>query len=711
MDVNNTGKLDWRFVRESMEPSNHHNHHKKHMDEHAQTSHSMLHSTISMLAMKTGEPNGFTVTENEFVDALWQKARGNIGISASEKEAMVRHIKLVTKLLLLDRDLKPFSSSLTDRKREDFQNLLRDQDIDTELVSDDDEEDGDDAFDFLKIGPKCAMPCCDLYLSFSRICKTVAYSNRLSILVMICIIGIGVVESLGTYKLEDQAATAWELFLDDLFLYIFTLEMLLKIFSEGARPWAYWMGPDVPNNDDDEELSRESNPEKEKARNRISANEGTWNCFDSFIVFSSMVSKAFREEMAEYDLGFARLARLVRLVRFVKIVRFLPEMRTVLGGLQNGAKSVLSILLIYTAVMIVYACAGVYLIGGYTWQFEKLSSAMLELYLVAMLNWVDILLYSIYGCERYKLHQDGWGEPTRPYWMAEQMDCTKERDNTWIAIVVIYYCSFIIVTGLILMSMFMGAIAVAMSEVTRELEKDSREENEVSGTGVKAMAEVERSRFWICRFFLLQNTVVDFKVAKERVAPSSAHKYEDKLKLIASETGGQVYLGTFTEHEKDAMFDHASTSMLLHTAFDFLEHEESLVLSEEELEVLAQTEAQTEEEQTNKIEEEEHDTMFGEDAELDKAVEGITKGISMGIEGVEREMNSIGAAIGFSDTGSSPMRLAHHGVGAGLSAVATAEKEVHDQTRRVTDKLVRFYAVLSWYCYRVQKLKPRILGA
>jgi hypothetical protein len=36
---------------------------------------------------------------------------------------------------------------------------------------------------------------------------------------------------------------------------------------------------------------------------------------------------------------------------------------------------------------------GVYLMGGFNHEFDKLSFAMLELYLVAMLEWVHAMLY------------------------------------------------------------------------------------------------------------------------------------------------------------------------------------------------------------------------------------------------------------------------------------------------------------------------------
>jgi hypothetical protein len=54
-----------------------------------------------------------------------------------------------------------------------------------------------------------------------------------------------------------------------------------------------------------------------------------WNCFDSFVVASSLAQTFLSDTMPDLDLGVARMVRLVRLVRFVRIVRFLPEMRTV----------------------------------------------------------------------------------------------------------------------------------------------------------------------------------------------------------------------------------------------------------------------------------------------------------------------------------------------------------------------------------------------
>jgi voltage-gated sodium channel len=238
----------------------------------------------------------------------------------------------------------------------------------------------------------------------------------------------------------------------------------------------------------------------------------------------------------------------------------------VLGGLQKGTRSVLAILLIYTAVLIIYAVTGVYLIGGFNHEFNTFSFAMLELYLVAMLEWVSVMQYSIHGCIDYRMI------PLQ-YLTAEQIaECSAPRDGWTEGYIAFYFISFVIVTGMILMTMFMGAISVFMAEVTRQLEKDAQEMGEKDKNhGIKEMYELTQKNSYMHRFLLCKDTLVNFDVARQELPGELAHKYTPRLAYIKRQVGGLVYLSLFTTQEKDAMFEHAKTTSLLSTAFEFLE--------------------------------------------------------------------------------------------------------------------------------------------
>jgi Ca2+-binding EF-hand superfamily protein len=316
LDVDNTGELDWRVLRAQMQ---------KDLRSDDLASHAMLHSIIGTLASTTGEAEGFTVSEDEFVDRLGRKACGQLGASGSEQEAVHRQLSLLNKLLLFDGE--------TDDSKLDaeFEQKLREKNHLPMANSQDENEDFQGA-------AGCHIPCFPAYLAFSSTCKRIAYSTLFSLLIMLCIIGIGVMEAMDTYRQAHDVVPPVMQFFDDLFLFTFAAEMMLKIAAEGQKPWAYWTGPaaavstveemeagkaasDGADDDDDNGLMGNSDSQ-----------EGMWNCFDSFIVVTSFLGNYAQKHMPALDLNFTRMIRLVRLVRFIKILRFLPEMRTVLGG-------------------------------------------------------------------------------------------------------------------------------------------------------------------------------------------------------------------------------------------------------------------------------------------------------------------------------------------------------------------------------------------
>ena len=60
--------------------------------------------------------------------------------------------------------------------------------------------------------------------------------------VLVCICMAGVLVGVQTYEGMEEDSTVKAL--DNFILVIFTLECLLKIFSEGTAPWLYWLGPE-----------------------------------------------------------------------------------------------------------------------------------------------------------------------------------------------------------------------------------------------------------------------------------------------------------------------------------------------------------------------------------------------------------------------------------------------------------------------------------
>ena len=144
---------------------------------------------------------------------------------------------------------------------------------------------------------------------------------------------------------------------------------LLKILSEGLRPYMYFIGP-----------------------------EWRWNNFDFAIVFLSLPFMR-----AIFGGGYAQMLRLVRLARMGKLIRKIPPLQRIVRGIAGGMSSIGYILLLMFIVFYLYAIVGFYIFGeSDPFHFGNVPNAMLILYRIATLeNWTDIMYINLYGCEVY----------------------------------------------------------------------------------------------------------------------------------------------------------------------------------------------------------------------------------------------------------------------------------------------------------------------
>ena len=140
------------------------------------------------------------------------------------------------------------------------------------------------------------------WLTLSAKIRDFAYGEKFGSFVLICICVAGIVVGIQTYPGMDQppsnggSAIVW--YLDMFILYVFTLEITLKIFSEGWAFWSFWLG-----------------------------SEWKWNNFDLFIVVACYLPPGVLPGGS--SVALLRLLRLARLVKlFKKIPQVSPHMHT-----------------------------------------------------------------------------------------------------------------------------------------------------------------------------------------------------------------------------------------------------------------------------------------------------------------------------------------------------------------------------------------------
>jgi hypothetical protein len=275
----------------------------------------------------------------------------------------------------------------------------------------------------------------------------------------------------------------------------------------------------------------------------------------------------------------------------------MPEMITILDGLAQGARSVVSILCLFFAVNIVYACVGTLFLGQRDpLHFGKFSASLLNLYSVTTLEWVDLLQTNLWGCIAYNTGDYELvqlNNNSEYMWDSVLLDGPAFTNDTHSAVyetaecavhwgpwgqllVVAYFFSFVIITVFVLFTMFMGAIAISMAKATESLEKKaalapSRDQD----WSLMHDMEPKFNNSFAAKYLLMPETVVDFETAE-------GLSYHEKFKSIENCDGGLVYLSFLDSNAKSRMENHSLMTQRLIWTFRYLMQVESVESAEVE---------------------------------------------------------------------------------------------------------------------------------
>eukprot|EP00935_MAST-01C_sp_MAST-1C-sp1_P000779 g779.t1 len=665
MDADGSGELCWTEVDTGVRDA---------MSKHDRVDMIALRNTLNIMK---AHDHRKAVTEDHFIAMLRKKARMEIGPATSLLVHINRQMKKMDDHLGISTHADASEHAAAGPTNHRFVKLLQERNIDTQLVDPEDAADefgaalekglgkfvggfaGGLAKGMLKQTETLELPTLGIYVRFALTCKQAAYSDAFSNAIGVCIVVVGVVEAVSTYYETVPAGLA---IVNYVLLSVFCFEMLLKIFAEGAQPWRYWTGNECA----------EGEAGQQKKENR-------WNIFDSTIVILSLWTEVVMTDSSSFNFSYARLFRLVRALRIMRIVRYMPEMLTILDGLSRGARSVVSILCLFFAVQVLYACMGTFFLGVRDpLHFGKFSTALLNLYTMTTGEWVDLLQVNLWGCVTYdtgdyelwlnattvagagaavgagadaaggtdglQAHRlvpasdfygataaagtqlqylwdasviDGPGWHNRSHWFAPA-ECVDASSSAWDQLLVLlYFFSFVIITVFVLFTMFMGAIAISMTNATEELEKKAAMGNNKNQDWslMHEMAPKVKRMGWclssLARRLLLPDTIVDFdNVAKayttharqgdgvggggggegkmeeeqavavtEEAAVENRAKtalmcvsYSEKLRAIESSwcTGGKVYLMFLDAEQKYRMQEHGKMVERAMWAFRFL---------------------------------------------------------------------------------------------------------------------------------------------
>jgi len=266
------------------------------------------------------------------------------------------------------------------------------------------------------------------------------------ILIILCIIFQGVATGVELDNPEGMAEVS--VHVDRVALVVFTVEAALKLMAEGDSPVMFFIDP----------------------------NDGPFNCYDLAIV---VLSFAF---LGQEGQGAVQCMRLMRLMRLLTLIRRIRQVRVIVVGLIQGIKSSLYIIMLLAMIVYIFSIVAVGEFGGNDpGHFGDLAVAMISLFQVATLaNWSTIAYISVYGCDEYgggfydseDLDSPGLGGEARrletdwgsfPLW-----DCVAPEAIG--GYTEIFYVLFTTVTARVILSLFIGAIAMAMFSAFSNIE-------------------------------------------------------------------------------------------------------------------------------------------------------------------------------------------------------------------------------------------------
>jgi voltage-gated sodium channel len=271
------------------------------------------------------------------------------------------------------------------------------------------------------------------YLIVCNFAFTITQMGFFDNFIMACIFISAITTGIETY--DDNIPQL--IVLETTILWVFTIEVLLRLLSEGMSPIYYFIGRNY-----------------------------RWNLFDFVIVLCTTPL---------FSLGIGQnvsLLRIVRLLRLFKLVRKFPELQVILSGLVSGLKSIFYIFILMILTYFVYAVAGVlFFRANDPWHWRDLQTSMVTLFRISTLDaWGNIFYINYYGCAYYP----GGFYTDDPSEVSDQiggiMLCDEEAGGTPV-FATFFFISFIILAAFCMLSLFVGAVGMGMNVAMVEMQE------------------------------------------------------------------------------------------------------------------------------------------------------------------------------------------------------------------------------------------------
>jgi voltage-gated sodium channel len=283
-----------------------------------------------------------------------------------------------------------------------------------------------------------------VYSRFAEMCKSTAENGAFSGFVVFTIIvagiSVGVDQEIRDAPAMDapKSVNVYLWYPDVVINWIFTVEVMMKIFGEDYHPWTYL--------------------------------DSGWNQFDFIIVFCSWLPLMLPGGGG--GLGALKLLRLLRLFRIMRVIKFLPALAVIVDSLIVGFESIGFIAIILFVVFYLFAILGMMIFSkNDPFHFGTLHRALLTLFRVSTFeDWTDVMYTNIYSCSQWGYNDDDS--------MPKSARCSKSLENgklftggapsIWAAV---YFIIFVFLGALVLLTLFVGVVTTSMETASANQEK------------------------------------------------------------------------------------------------------------------------------------------------------------------------------------------------------------------------------------------------
>jgi voltage-gated sodium channel len=264
-----------------------------------------------------------------------------------------------------------------------------------------------------------------------EVVKSTVFDNI--ILLVICV-GF-ICSALDTYA--KLRGTGWLTFLEGICVLIFFFEFVIKVLSDGARPWRYFTGP----------FRRE-------------------NTFDFVILIGC---SPFIPKEQHHVAVAMRALRLIRLVN-VMGTRY-KQVEMMVTALTAGFEELAYISVPTFIVFYIYAIMGIVFFrenDPFHWTDVEMSLNTL-VRLLTLEDWTDELYINYFGCKDYNagVYSSPDTDTTTDTALSriKNLECISPEAAPWMAI--FFFMSFAVLT-VVLTAMFIGGISIALSRAVTQ---------------------------------------------------------------------------------------------------------------------------------------------------------------------------------------------------------------------------------------------------